>query len=73
MYIYIVLVASYPLFAGIKHEERCNWCQDEPLRGMLWKCARCYDYNLCTSCYMRGAHTLEHEFIRTIAHDSPNK
>ena len=57
--------------AGTIHCVMCNWCQKEPLHGMIWKCARCYGYVLCTQCYMNGVHCLEHDFVRISTPDSP--
>ena len=34
------------------------------MAGMRWKCAKCYDYDLCTPCYMSGKHIAEHAFVR---------
>ena len=34
------------------------------MAGMRWKCAKCFDYDLCTPCYMSGKHIAEHAFVR---------
>lgn len=31
---------------------------------MRWKCAKCFDYDLCTPCYMSDKHSVEHAFVR---------
>ena len=32
---------------------------------MRWKCARCFDFDLCTHCYMAlDKHDLTHPFLR---------
>ena len=38
---------------------------------MRWKCIKCFDFDLCTSCYMSGKHDLQHEFIRQDSPESP--
>ena len=52
--------------SGVVHPSiTCDVCgQDQVVHGMRWKCARCYDYDLCTPCYMSGKHSVEHEFVR---------
>ena len=56
----------YYLFTeGLRHlRVMCDWCRIEGLSGMIWKCVRCFDYYLCSQCYMSGRHSLEHEFER---------
>ncbi|XP_076044605.1 E3 ubiquitin-protein ligase mind bomb 2 isoform X4 [Oratosquilla oratoria] len=50
---------------GVKHPNHiCDGCKRQGLAGMRWKCARCYDYDLCTQCYMADKHDLTHPFIR---------
>ena len=53
--------------SGLVHPNiTCDSCgQDiEVMGGMRWKCAKCYDYDLCNPCYMAGNHSLEHPFVR---------
>ncbi len=53
------------MFLGTKHENIvCDACREAPIIGMRWKCASCYDYDLCTVCYYAGKHSLEHPFLR---------
>lgn len=55
---------------GIVHSSViCDSCRENDIKGMRWKCTKCYDFDLCTSCYMNGKHSLDHEFQRL---DSPN-
>ena len=57
-------------FPGVFHRTvTCDGCMATPLYGMRWKCATCYDYDLCTECYMSDKHSLEHCFLR---YDSPD-
>ena len=51
--------------SGVKHQNIiCDGCKKHGISGMRWKCARCYDYDLCTSCYMSDKHDLAHLFQR---------
>jgi len=51
--------------SGVCHKYvRCDACDERYVRGSRWKCAVCYNYNLCHKCYMSNRHYLWHEFIR---------
>ncbi|XP_067011890.2 E3 ubiquitin-protein ligase MIB2 [Anabrus simplex] len=51
--------------AGVKHQNIiCDGCKKHGIAGMRWKCVRCYDYDLCTHCYMADKHDLNHVFQR---------
>jgi len=55
------------LFQGIQHPHiRCNECPRSEVRivGTRWKCMECYDFDLCTNCYMNDKHNTSHRFIR---------
>ncbi|XP_049986060.1 E3 ubiquitin-protein ligase MIB2 isoform X6 [Alexandromys fortis] len=50
---------------GIRHPNIiCDCCKKHGLRGMRWKCRVCFDYDLCTQCYMHNKHDLTHAFER---------
>ncbi|CAL8095409.1 unnamed protein product [Orchesella dallaii] len=56
--------------AGVRHPNViCDGCKDHGIFGMLWKCVRCFDFDLCTVCYMNDTHDLSHPFRR---YDSPS-
>ncbi|XP_065216439.1 E3 ubiquitin-protein ligase MIB2 [Planococcus citri] len=42
----------------------CNGCKKQDFTGMRFKCAQCYDYDLCFNCYMNDCHDLTHSFKR---------
>ena len=42
----------------------CSGCYVEGVAGIHWKCAHCYEYHLCHSCYLLGRHCQEHPFFR---------
>ncbi|KAK7791090.1 hypothetical protein R5R35_000511 [Gryllus longicercus] len=51
--------------AGVKHPNIiCDGCKKHGIAGMRWKCTRCYDYDLCTTCYMSDKHNVDHIFQR---------
>ncbi|KAM7312463.1 E3 ubiquitin-protein ligase MIB2 isoform X1 [Ixodes scapularis] len=50
---------------GVKHPNIiCDACRKQGISGTRWKCARCYDFDLCTQCYMADKHDLTHPFVR---------
>ncbi|XP_037684717.1 E3 ubiquitin-protein ligase MIB2 isoform X2 [Choloepus didactylus] len=58
---------------GVRHPNIvCDCCKKHGLRGMRWKCRVCFDYDLCTQCYMHNKHDLGHAFERyETAHSRP--
>ncbi|KAK7069478.1 E3 ubiquitin-protein ligase mib2, partial [Halocaridina rubra] len=49
----------------VKHPNHiCDGCKRQAISGIRWKCSTCYDYDLCTMCYMGDKHDLSHTFIR---------
>ncbi|XP_077508330.1 uncharacterized protein LOC144119635 [Amblyomma americanum] len=42
----------------------CDACDQRGIEGTRWKCALCFDYDLCTACYVGGKHNLYHQFLR---------
>lgn len=50
---------------GVNHPTvTCNSCRKKGVVGMRWKCKVCYDYDLCTRCYMSDKHDTTHAFTR---------
>ncbi len=51
---------------GVRHPNViCDACRKHGIVGMRWKCARCFDFDLCTHCYMAlDKHDLTHPFLR---------
>ncbi|XP_065754283.1 E3 ubiquitin-protein ligase MIB2 isoform X3 [Phocoena phocoena] len=58
---------------GVRHPNIiCDCCKKHGLRGMRWKCRVCFDYDLCTQCYMHNRHDVAHAFERyETAHSRP--
>lgn len=68
-----VTAADPTLPPGVRHPNIiCDCCKKHGLRGMRWKCRICFDYDLCTQCYMHNKHDLTHAFERyETAHSRP--
>uniref|UniRef100_A0A674PI37 E3 ubiquitin-protein ligase MIB2 n=1 Tax=Takifugu rubripes TaxID=31033 RepID=A0A674PI37_TAKRU len=48
---------------GVRHSNIiCDSCKKHGIMGMRWKCKVCFDYDLCTQCYMNNKHDLSHAF-----------
>ena len=59
-------------YTGSKHEGvTCDNCRCQPVYGIRWKCAKCYDFDLCTKCYMSDKHSVDHEFVRVDKDTAP--
>lgn len=58
---------------GVRHSNIiCDSCKKHGIMGMRWKCKVCFDYDLCTHCYMNNKHDLSHTFERyETAHSQP--
>ncbi|XP_029434484.1 E3 ubiquitin-protein ligase MIB2 isoform X2 [Rhinatrema bivittatum] len=58
---------------GVRHPNIiCDCCKKHGIRGMRWKCRICFDYDLCTQCYMNSKHDASHTFERyETAHSCP--
>ncbi|XP_037540457.1 E3 ubiquitin-protein ligase MIB2 [Nematolebias whitei] len=58
---------------GVRHSNIiCDSCKKHGIMGMRWKCKVCFDYDLCTQCYMNNKHDLGHSFERyETAHSQP--
>ncbi|XP_055748484.1 E3 ubiquitin-protein ligase MIB2-like isoform X3 [Salvelinus fontinalis] len=50
---------------GVRHSNIiCDSCKKHGIMGMRWKCKVCFDYDLCTQCYMNNKHDVGHAFER---------
>ncbi|XP_050691337.1 E3 ubiquitin-protein ligase MIB2-like isoform X2 [Eriocheir sinensis] len=59
----LTLLDNAPI--GVKHPSHiCDGCRQTAISGIRWKCNSCFDYDLCTNCYMGDKHDLAHPFIR---------
>lgn len=67
------LTALFFFPPGVRHSNIiCDSCKKHGIMGMRWKCKVCFDYDLCTQCYMNNKHDLSHAFERyETAHSQP--
>lgn len=42
------------------HLVKCNICKVRPIKGLRYKCLRCFKYNVCQNCFLNGRHISEH-------------
>ncbi|XP_018018518.1 E3 ubiquitin-protein ligase MIB2 [Hyalella azteca] len=50
---------------GVKHANHiCDGCKKQGIHGLQWSCTRCFDFDLCTECYMADKHDTSHPFKR---------
>lgn len=42
----------------------CNSCNQLPIRGIRFRCANCFDYDLCEQCEANDQHVKTHVFIK---------
>ena len=53
------------IYTGVIHNDvTCDVCDVDEITGIRWKCITCYNYDLCTRCYMFDEHNLDHCFAR---------
>ncbi|UJR16004.1 hypothetical protein I4U23_002921 [Adineta vaga] len=45
----------------VRHEARCNTCKAYPVIGMRYRCLRCFNYDLCQTCFFTGDHAKKHD------------
>ncbi|KAF2368488.1 Ankyrin repeat-containing domain [Trinorchestia longiramus] len=57
---------------GVKHANHiCDGCKKQGIHGLQWSCTRCYDFDLCTECYMADKHDTAHPFRRLDSASTP--
>ncbi|XP_065164682.1 E3 ubiquitin-protein ligase MIB2 [Atheta coriaria] len=50
---------------GVKHPNIvCDGCKSQGISGIRYKCATCFDYDLCYVCYHNDKHDINHPFKR---------
>ncbi|CAF0844816.1 unnamed protein product [Rotaria sp. Silwood1] len=45
----------------VRHEAQCNTCKAYPVIGMRYRCLRCFNYDLCQTCFFTGDHAKRHD------------
>ncbi|XP_077510081.1 uncharacterized protein LOC144121042 isoform X2 [Amblyomma americanum] len=53
------------------HNITCKGCSHRGIVGTRWKCAVCFDYDLCSECFRDHGHDLDHVFLRFNEPGSP--
>ncbi|XP_078699235.1 dystrophin-like isoform X12 [Branchiostoma floridae x Branchiostoma belcheri] len=47
-----------------KHQAKCNICKEYPIVGFRYRCLRCFNFDMCQSCFLSGrkakGHKLSH-------------
>ena len=71
MYLFTVLQTSDCMHhVGLKFpNDVCNGCHANGVEGFLWHCVQCFEYVLCTLCYLAGKHILRHKFDCCLTRD----
>ncbi|XP_050399940.2 dystrophin isoform X2 [Patella vulgata] len=48
----------------VKHEAKCNICKSYPIVGFRYRCLKCFNFDMCQTCFftgqVRGRHKLKH-------------
>jgi len=42
----------------------CDECNQQPIKGIRYKCSVCANYDLCSTCEAKSAHAVNHPFIK---------
>ncbi|CAF1575908.1 unnamed protein product [Rotaria magnacalcarata] len=45
----------------VRHEAQCDTCKIYPVIGMRYRCLRCFNYDLCQTCFFTGDHAKKHD------------
>jgi hypothetical protein len=45
----------------------CDICNSGPIKGIRYRCAICYDYDLCSKCEKKGKHPASHPLLKLAA------
>jgi hypothetical protein len=57
-------VPPAPAKSSTSHECTCDGCRRTHFEGTRYKCADCYDFDLCKTCYANNLHDLSHPFLQ---------
>ncbi len=43
-----------------KHQAKCNICKTYPMMGLRYRCLRCFNFDICQTCFLSGRYTIKH-------------
>ncbi|XP_028414557.1 dystrophin-like isoform X10 [Dendronephthya gigantea] len=45
---------------SVKHESKCQICKEYPIVGLRFRCLKCFNYDVCQSCFFSGRTSRNH-------------
>lgn len=45
---------------NMEHDVRCKLCLRKPIKGLRYRCLKCFKFNICICCFLSGRHIYEH-------------
>ncbi|GAB6025091.1 hypothetical protein CHUAL_010524 [Chamberlinius hualienensis] len=44
-----------------KHQAKCNICKEYPIIGLRYRCLKCFNFDICQSCFFSGRRAKNHK------------
>ncbi|KAK0097092.1 hypothetical protein PV326_003328 [Microctonus aethiopoides] len=44
-----------------KHQAKCNICKEYPIIGFRYRCLKCFNFDMCQTCFFSGRNTKNHK------------
>ncbi|XP_048577310.1 dystrophin isoform X2 [Nematostella vectensis] len=51
---------------AVKHKAKCSICKEYPIVGFRFRCLKCFNYDLCQSCFWSGRISHEHRLTHPV-------
>lgn len=51
---------------GAKHQAKCNICKQFPMIGLRYRCLKCFNFDVCQTCFLTGRCALKHKIDHPI-------